>query len=221
MVSSSSIDNELSRILKTLESISPKAEEYGVLLGRYKTLCAIQMSARRNEADTNKRFDDEEFRNREFEAKQTREKVEQELRRQDLDFRINQAESEFKHKREEFARQCAMDDVRTQVENEKIQLEQSRIDMEAERNSIEREKIKNERIKMANETGQTVIKTAGDIVTTAMKVSGTVLVTSLGIRYMQSIAKGILSDEEAGRLVNSKLFSMLKTPNIWSSFKLF
>ena len=221
MVSSSSIDKELSRILKTLESISPTSEQYGVLLGRYKTLCAVQMAARKNEADTNKRFEDEEFRNKEFEAKQTREKVEQELREKDLDFRINQAECEMKHKREEFARQCAMDDVRTQVEQSKIDLEAERIQTEKERNSIEREKIKNEQIKMANETGQTVIKTAGDIVQTGMKVSGTVLVTTLGIRYMQSIARGILSDEEAGRLVNSKLFSMLKTPNIWSSFKLF
>ena len=78
---------------------------------------------------------------------------------------------------------------------------------------MEKDKVKNDAIKIGSDGLTNTVKIAADVIQTSIKVVGALAGTAIGTKAMLAVAKGILSDEESGKLVYSKLFSLLKTPN--------
>lgn len=236
---------EAQRILAQMTKLDPSSEKYGTLMARYKSLCATYIAFIKADLENVKQNEDSTRWEMEFKAKHDKEKLDDAFRKEELDHKIKKAEQdetfrsrELDHKikqdalDEEF-RQKEMDlridesDEKTVIENNKIQMEQNRLDaeyakieVERERNSIEQEKIKTDKTKLVNEDIVQLIKSGSDILQTSMKIAGGVLVSRISAKVMLALAKSIVSEEEKGNLVYSKILGLIQKPNLWN-MKLF
>lgn len=217
---------ETHRVLDEMTQTNPLSEQYGVLLGRYRALCTIRVSLEKGFAEAKKIEADIEHRNKEFEAKKNKDLADAEFRDRDFDWKVQRDTDEFNAKIDMENQKAIFEQQRIDMENQRfafeqqrINLEHEKIDVDKERNGIERNKILNERIKFANDDAATFLKTAGEVLQTSMRVSAHLMTYAMGAKVMLAFGKGILSDEQSGNLVYSKLIGMIPKPNMFN-FKL-
>lgn len=204
---------ETHRILDEMQKTNPLSEQYGILLGRYKSLCATRISLEKGFAETKKIEADIEYRDKEFEAKRIKDQVDAEFRDREFDWKVQKDADDYNAK-------VDCENNRVKLEQQRIDIEYEKIDLDKERIDIDRNKILNERAKIADDVITTLLKTAGDAIQTSMKVNAHLETYAIGAKVMLAFGKGILSDEQSGNLVYSKLIGMIPKPNMFN-FKLF
>lgn len=204
---------EMNRILEAMKKLDPKSDQYGVLLGRYKALCAIHINLEKSNFEQEKAKADKAHRDLQY-----RNQIEKEQR-----------EMEFREKEFDYRKEKDVDDYNARVdfENNRVTLEQQKMDIEREKIEVEKERIKNERskidtdkAKVASDSVTSVAKTVGDIVQTSIKVTGAIATTEVGAKVLLVMARSVLSDEQKGNLVFSKVLGYIPKPNLFN-FKVF
>lgn len=182
------------------------------------------------EARERKEAAENEFRNKELEWKIQKDadeynakvdfennKVAMEKNRLDLEYEKLDVEREKIEIEKEKARNNALvESNKAAMDQRRMNLEYDRLGTEREKIEVEKQKVRNEAIEIGSDKLTDVVKVAADILQTGMKVVSQCTVTIIGAKLTLAVAKGILSDEEAGKLHYSKLFSLLKTPNPFS-----
>lgn len=202
-------NEEIKRILDLMSKTDPNTDKYAALLTRYKALVAVRLSMEKSEREAVKQADDIVNRNKEFEARERKEAADNEFRNKELDWKIQKDADEYNAKVIDENNKVAMDQRR-------IDLEYDKLDVEREKIEVEKKKVRNEAIEIGSDNLTDIVKVAADVLQTGMKVVTQCTITIIGAKITLAVAKGILSDEEAGKLHYSKLFALLKTPNPFS-----
>lgn len=205
---------EWSRIRNALKTKEPKAEEYKILLARLMNVEKIiadldkawfAESMRLNDFDLKSRQNEQEeaHKQQEFEFKQDKEQFEEELKRKQL-------EQEEAYRQKEF--EFRMNKERFEEELKRKQLEQE----EAYKQRQFEQEQKAAAEKMQNDIKIEAIKSAESVGTTVVKGCFGVAQSLIAGKVMLAMAKGILSDEEGGKLVLSKILGLISKPNVWT-----